>query len=221
VNQVLLFPSLILFIRSIKNAPCSRQGRSAPNRKKMYRLSLITRKYLNKFPKLKEKLVRFLSVSFSIRVVNFVFQRIFRINSQTHWSVHYTSIVVNPHKIQIGRGVSRSFAVSGHCYIQGYNGIEIGDETIFAPGVKIISTNHDNVTFAAKKTRPIKIGKHCWLAANSVILPRVELGDNVIVGAGAVVTKSFGKNSVIAGVPAKSIRKDKNGIDSRNGAYAL
>jgi acetyltransferase-like isoleucine patch superfamily enzyme len=50
------------------------------------------------------------------------------------------------------------------------------------------------------------IGKNCWIGSNAVILPGVELGDNVIVGAGAVVTKSFPENLKVAGVPAKVIQ---------------
>ena len=151
---------------------------------------------------LEAPLRRFFAVKFRIRLINYIFQRIFRINSDAPWSVHYTSIVENAHKLKIGRGVHRCLAVSGHCYIQAYNGIDIGDDTIFGPGVKILLTNHDEVTFAAKKGPPIIIGEHCWLGANSVILPGVHLGDDVIVGAGAVVTKSFPGGSVIAGVPA-------------------
>jgi len=60
-----------------------------------------------------------------------------------------------------------------------------------------------------KSVPPIKIGKNCWLGANSVILPGVELGDNVIVAAGAVVTKSFSNNLVIGGVPAKILSENK------------
>ena len=56
-----------------------------------------------------------------------------------------------------------------------------------------------------EKEKPIIIGKNCWIGTNVVILPGVELGDNVIVGAGAVVTKSFLSNCVLAGVPAKLI----------------
>ena len=52
---------------------------------------------------------------------------------------------------------------------------------------------------------PIVIGKKCWLGANSVILPGVQLGNNVIVAAGSVVNKSFPDNSVVAGVPAKIV----------------
>ena len=93
-------------------------------------------------------------------------------------------------------------------YPQGINGIEIGDDTIFAPGVKIISANHSISNLDShEKAPPVKIGKNCWLGANAVILPGVVLGDNVTVGAGSVVTKSFESNVILGGVPAKVIKK--------------
>ena len=169
---------------------------------------LLARKFLLG-TRLEAPLRRFFAVKFRIRLINYIFQRIFRINSDTPWSVHYTSIVENAHKLKIGRGVHHSLAVSGHCYIQAYNGIDIGDDTIFGPGVKILSTNHDKVTFAAEVGPPIIIGKHCWLGANSVILAGITLGDNVIVGSGAVVTKSVPSGFVVGGVPAKIIHPVK------------
>lgn len=63
-------------------------------------------------------------------------------------------------------------------------------------------------------TQDIKIGNHCWIGMNSVILPGVTLGDYTIVGAGAVVTKSFVEGyCIINGVPSKKIRNlDRNYI---------
>ena len=142
------------------------------------------------------------------RVVNYFFKKVFKVNADVPWSVHFTSRVTVPARIKFGKGVERSFMFSGGCYIQGGNGIEIEDGTIFAPGVKIISANHDPQDLSQwKPDRPIKIGKNCWIGANAVILPGVELGDNVIVGAGAVVTKCFTSNVVLAGNPARTIRR--------------
>jgi len=141
------------------------------------------------------------------RFANYVCKKVFKVNANVPWSVQFTSRVIVPARIKLGRRVERSFMFSGGCYIQGGNGIEIGDSTIFAPGVKIISANHDpNNLSKWMSGKPLKIGKNCWIGANAVILPEVELGDNVIVGAGAVVTKSFPSNVIIAGNPAMIIR---------------
>ena len=107
--------------------------------------------------------------------------------------------------------MGKSFTFSGNCYIQGANGINMGDGTIFGPGVKIISANHNRKDLSKwDKAEPIDIGKRCWIGANAVILPGVQLGDDVTVGAGAVVSKSFSSGVVIAGVPAKVISKKNN-----------
>lgn len=141
-----------------------------------------------------------------LRLINFMFQKVFRINSKVKFMVHYTSRVTGV--IVLGKGVVKSFCNSGGCYIQGTNGINIGDNSIFAPGVKIISANHDlNDLSKHKKSSSILIGENCWLGANAIILPGVELGDNVIVAAGAVVNSSFKSNVVIGGVPAKVLKE--------------
>lgn len=139
-------------------------------------------------------------------IVNFLFQRIFRMNAATPWSVAFSSCVIQPENVRIGANVGKSFAVSGCCYIQAMNGIEIGDDTIFSFGVGIVSANHDPSNLAESvQDAPVRIGKRCWLGKNAIILPGVELGDDCVVAAGAVVTRSFGPGSVVAGVPAKLI----------------
>lgn len=143
-----------------------------------------------------------------LRIKNWVFQRIFRVNSDIPWAVNFTSKVTNPKNIKFGKGVWENFLVSGNCYIQGGNGISIGDNTMWGPGVGIISANHDpNNMRKWKKEKPINMGKNCWIGMNSIILPGITLGDNVIVGAGSIVTKSFKKNVVIGGNPAKIIKE--------------
>ncbi|MDA7880917.1 acyltransferase [Akkermansiaceae bacterium] len=144
-------------------------------------------------------------------VANVWFQRVLGINFDCDSMVHFTSRVVSPGQLELGDGPEPrlSLAASGDCYLQAGNGILIGGETIFAPGVKIISANHDMSQGACgwMPVDPIRIGERCWLGANSVILPEVILGDDCVVGAGAVVTKSFPAGSTIAGVPARLIRR--------------
>jgi acetyltransferase-like isoleucine patch superfamily enzyme len=62
----------------------------------------------------------------------------------------------------------------------------------------------ENWQYVAKK--PVIIGDRCWLGMRSMILKGVELGEGCVVGAGAIVTKSFPPHSLIAGNPAQLIR---------------
>ena len=142
-------------------------------------------------------------------LLNVFCQRILRINSRVPWPVHFTSRVNG--SIKIGKNVWKSFAVSGGCYVQGVNGIDIGDDTIFAPGVKIISANHSRRDLAiAEDATPIVIGKHVWIGANAVILPGIQVGDGAVIGAGSIVTKNVAKGAVVAGNPARLIRMKGN-----------
>lgn len=88
-------------------------------------------------------------------------------------------------------------------------GIHIGENTLVAGGVKILSHDHckrvgNNQPFLTHTF----IGKNCFIAVDAIILPGVKIGDEVIVGAGAVVTKDIPSNTVVAGNPAKIIRKN-------------
>jgi acetyltransferase-like isoleucine patch superfamily enzyme len=56
-------------------------------------------------------------------------------------------------------------------------------------------------------SKPISIGKNCFIGCNAIILKGTVLGDGCVVGAGAVVSGKFENNSVIAGNPARVIRK--------------
>ncbi len=137
---------------------------------------------------------------------NFFFQRILRINSEYSFPVHFTSRVTGD--VKIGKNVWISFAVSGGCYIQGGNGIEIDDGTIFAPNVKIISANHSFEDHGKwDEAPPVRIGRGVWVGANSVILPGVQIGEGAVIGAGAIVTKSVEPGAIVAGNPARVIKQ--------------
>jgi len=145
-------------------------------------------------------------------LISLLSKKVFGLNKSTDFLVNFTSKVVLPDAIKInGDGKSNSvlvsFVTSGGCYIQAYNGIHFGEGVIFAPGVKIISANHSSENIEEYcDAEPIKIGSNVWLAANVIILPGVSIGNNSIVGAGSVVTKSFPENVIIAGNPASIIR---------------
>jgi len=93
--------------------------------------------------------------------------------------------------------------------LYGLGGIEIGPQTLLAPGVRIISASH---TIAPRDVpirsqpdlpQPVRIGRDVWLGANVTVLGGVTIGDGCIVGAGAVVTKDLPPYSIAYGVPAR------------------
>lgn len=145
-------------------------------------------------------------------LVNVLFQRMLRLDAGCRYSKHFTSRVLHPHGLVIENECAKvrtSFAVSGGCYINCADGLWIGEGTIWGPNVAIISQTHDIDDFdQAPPTGGIRIGRHCWIGLGAVILPGVTLGDRTIVGANAVVRKSFPEGHVVvAGVPAAAVRK--------------
>ena len=60
--------------------------------------------------------------------------------------------------------------------------------------------------------KPVTIGNDVWIGVNCTILPGVTIGNNVVVAAGAVVTKDVPDNCIVGGVPAKVIREIENDI---------
>ena len=154
----------------------------------------------------------FLEIAPSTFFTNWLFQKIYKVHNEIPHPVHYTNCIAGYHNIIFNKtdfSVLNSFAVSGGCYFGISEGstLEIGDGTIWAWNVNIQTANHDFIDRAKYVTKSVKIGKDCWIGGNVTILPGVEIGDNVTVGANSVVSKSFPANVVIAGVPAKIIRE--------------
>lgn len=94
--------------------------------------------------------------------------------------------------------------------------VEIQDHVLIAPRVFITDSDHvvaaagERTTLSNKfVSAPVVIEHDCWLGVNAVILKGVTIGHHSIVGANAVVTKSFGPYSIIAGAPAKLIGQVK------------
>ena len=81
-------------------------------------------------------------------------------------------------------------------------GIHIGAESYLASGAIMFS--HD---FCRGLKTDTRVGERCFIGANAIIMPGVVIGDEVIVGCGAVVTKDIPSHSIVAGNPARIIRE--------------
>jgi len=100
-------------------------------------------------------------------------------------------------------------------------GIIIEDDVLIGSGVHIYINNHnfDNpdipiIDQGHYPPSPVTLKKGCWIGANAVLLPGVTIGENSVIGAGSVVTKSIPAKVVAAGCPAKvikSLEKESNG----------
>jgi maltose O-acetyltransferase len=96
--------------------------------------------------------------------------------------------------------------------------ISIGDNCTLAHNVVILA--HDTSGCVASRTQhriaPVKLGNNCFIGSNTVVLPGVTIGDNVIVGAGSVVTRNLPSNCVAAGNPARVLETmDEFGVKQR------
>lgn len=89
--------------------------------------------------------------------------------------------------------------------------IYVGDYTMFAPGVIVATAGHPILPELRETVyqynMPVHIGKNCWIGAGAIILPGVTIGDQVVVGAGSVVTKDLPSNVVAVGNPCRVIRE--------------
>ena len=110
---------------------------------------------------------------------------------------------------KIGKGCYFNFNVT----ILDVAEVKIGDNVLIAPNAAIYTATHpvDVVerTSGKEYALPITIGNNCWLGGSCVICPGVTLGDNVVVAAGAVVTKDVPSDCVVAGGPARIIKRLK------------
>lgn len=95
--------------------------------------------------------------------------------------------------------------------------VRIGHNCFIAPRVSIFTAAHplDAPTRISglEFGKPVTIGDNVWIGGHAVINPGVTIGNNVVIAAGAVVTKDVPDNVVVAGVPAKVIRRlDAGGV---------
>lgn len=89
--------------------------------------------------------------------------------------------------------------------------IYVGDYTMFGPNVTVATAGHPILPELREReyqyNAPVHIGRNCWIGAGAIILPGITVGDNVVIGAGSVVTKDLPSNVVAVGNPCRVLRE--------------
>lgn len=173
-----------------------------------------------------KKVLKFLLINLLIGILwfsNKICSRIFKILSNifriAYWKVKlgylgdntniYPHVVIHsPKSVKIGSNVS----IAEFVHIWGGGGVEIGDNTMIASHTVITSLTHDTNSRVYKESLikgKVKIGNNVWIGAGAIILPGINIGDNSIIGAGSVVTKDVTPDTLVVGVPARPIRNLK------------
>jgi len=132
--------------------------------------------------------------------------------------------VTPPFYVDYGKNIyfGSNCEVNMNCTFLDDNKIIIGDNALIAPNVQIYTAYHPtnaadrfgepkedgSYTFCKTITGPVKIGSGCWIGGGAILLPGVTIGDNVVIGAGSVVTKDIPSNTVAAGNPCHILRSN-------------
>ncbi len=109
--------------------------------------------------------------------------------------------------IHLGKNIYFNFGVTmvddTHIYV--------GDYTLFGPNVTIATAGHPLLPELRAKAyqynASVRIGKNCWLGAGVLVMPGVTIGDNVVIGAGSVVTKDIPSDVIAVGNPCRVLRE--------------
>ena len=101
------------------------------------------------------------------------------------------------------------FFINSNSSIKCYKHVKIGKGTVIGWDVEILdSDQHRIVRESFEMRKPILIGSHVWIGSRAMILKGVTIGSGSIVAYGALVNRDVPENTLVAGVPAKVIKKD-------------
>ncbi len=124
----------------------------------------------------------------------------------------YLDLIVwlNGDRIELGDRIGFNYG----CYVNGYGGLTIGDDSNFGPYVIIHTANHESSDASVsvieqgwRDDGPLEIGRNVWIGMGACILPGVTIGDSCIVGAGSVVVGDLPPFTVAVGNPARVVRE--------------
>ena len=146
------------------------------------------------------------------------------LNRSVEIRAHKNSKIIIGDNVKIDRGVrilganestieiSANVRIGLYSVINGGDSVFIGTKSLISGFVYIQTSMHrysdsNFIQDQGYKHTPIRIGEDVWLGAHVTVLPGCNIDDGSIVGSNSVITKSFGKKLIVAGVPAKKIKR--------------
>ncbi|MDT2022171.1 DapH/DapD/GlmU-related protein [Methylocella sp. CPCC 101449] len=105
--------------------------------------------------------------------------------------------------------IGRNVFVNQNCTFYDLGGLDIADDVMIGPNVSLITSGHPvepSQRRAGVTAKPIVIERNVWIAAGAIIIGGVTVGENSVVAAGSVVTKTVPPNTLVGGNPARIIR---------------
>lgn len=129
----------------------------------------------------------------------------------------YSRLMVSSGLGQLGAHIiiGNNVGIGSFSNIGGTGGVMIGDDTIIGPYLSVHTENHNFennevvIRLQGVQRQSVVIGRNCWLGGKVTVLAGVSIGDGAIIAAGSIVNKDVPPNSIVGGVPAKIIRKNK------------
>lgn len=107
--------------------------------------------------------------------------------------------------------IGKNFYANHNLVILDGNKVKFGDNVFVAPNCAFYTAGHPLDYKERNKeleyAKPIKVGNNVWIGGNVTVLPGVSIGDNVVIGAGSVVTKDISSNVIAVGNPCRVIKE--------------
>lgn len=162
-------------------------------------------------PKIWKKVAQTIALSAKLNTATNVTEIRERISQIIGSQIDNSTTIFVPFYTNFGKHISigKNVFINHDCTFLDLGGITIDDEVLIGPKVSIITENHptDPTNRKSLDLKSVHIKKNAWIGAAATILPGVTIGENAIVAAGSVVNKNVPDNVVVAGVPAKIVKK--------------
>lgn len=149
-------------------------------------------------------------ISYPVKYLNYITLKIRSDHVGKGVIVNQHCIIIHTAKLRIGNNVS----IGRGSFISAKGGLTIGNNVLIAFDCVILTEKHNYgkkliIWESGFTTAPVSIGDNVLIGTKAIIMPGVTIGNNVVIGAHSVVTKNVPSNTVVAGIPAKVIKKIK------------